>query len=162
VGQQAATAERAIAQAGLRYSVASVVAPTSSPGTVTRQVPSAAASAPRGSTVALSIAETPRWRPLTSFSGVDDGSSVPFRILGRRWRVTYSMGFTGTCVFLIVCEGPSAAVRNLGGGANPGGFELSEGESQTHVFDSGPGLYKIVISGGRDSARWTMSVQDYY
>jgi serine/threonine-protein kinase len=162
VGRQARSAESEIADAGLRWSVAYVASPSSQPGVVTRQLPAAPASAPRGSTVALSVAETPRWRTLTSFSGVDDGQSVPFRILGRRWRVSYGMSFRGTCLFLVVCDGPSADARNLSEGGSAGSFELGEGEGNTHVFDSGPGLYRIVISGGRDSANWNMSVQDYY
>jgi serine/threonine-protein kinase len=162
VGQQAGSAEGAIANAGLRWSVAHVVAPASAPGVVTRQLPAPPASAPRGSTVELSVAETPRWRTLTTFSGVDDGHSVAFRILGRRWRVTYGMAYRETCVFILVCGGPSAKVENLGEGGSFGGFSLSEGENNTRVFDSGPGLYRIDISGGRDSAGWEMSVQDDY
>ena len=30
-----------------------------------------------------------------------------------------------------------------------------------HTFDSGPGLYRRVISGGHDSARWSMTVENY-
>jgi PASTA domain len=168
-GQAAAAAESALSAAGLRWSVDYVAAPSLKPGVVTRQSPAAPARAPRGSTVALSLAESPRWRTLTSFSGVDDGRSVPFRILGRRWRVSYEMSFRGTCVFLVICEGPSADARELeeGGGepsegGSAGSFELSEGEGKTHVYDTGPGLYQLVISGGRDSASWRMSVQDYY
>ena len=168
-GQAAAAAESALSGAGLRWSVDYVAAPSSQPGVVTRQSPAATVSAPRGSTVALSVVESPRWHTLTSFSGVDDGRSVPFRILGRRWRVSYEMSFRGTCVFLVICEGPSADARELeagGGEASEGGsagsFELSEGEGKTHVYDTGPGLYQLVISGGRDSANWRMSVQDYY
>ena len=41
------------------------------------------------------------------FSGVDDGRSVVFSILGRRWRVTYNE-YRGTCLLLFVCDGPSA------------------------------------------------------
>ncbi|HXB15179.1 MAG TPA: protein kinase [Solirubrobacteraceae bacterium] len=168
-GQAAGAAESVLAGAGLRWSVEYLAAPSSRPGVVTRQLPAAPASAPRGSTVALSVAESPRWRTLTSFSGVDDGHSVPFRIMGRRWRVSYEMSFRGTCVFLVFCEGPSANARELeAGGGEPseggsaGSFELSEGEGKTHVYDTGPGLYELVVSGGRDSADWRMSVQDYY
>ncbi len=168
-GQAAGAAESALTGAGLRWSVSYVAAPSSRPGVVTRQSPAPPASAPRGSTVALSVAESPRWRTLTSFSGVDGGHSVPFRIMGRRWRVSYEMSFRGTCVFLVFCEGPSADARELeGGGGQPsegasaGSFELSEGEGKTHVYDTGPGLYELVVSGGRDSADWRMSVQDYY
>ncbi|HXI96538.1 MAG TPA: PASTA domain-containing protein, partial [Candidatus Acidoferrum sp.] len=162
VGQPAPGAESQIAHAGLRYSTSTVVAPESEAGVVVRQSPGPASSAPRGSTVALSVSETPRWRPLTTFSGVDDGHSVAFRILGRRWRVSYSMGFRGTCEFLVVCGGPHAEVLNLDNDSAFGGFDLEEGESQTHVVDSGPGLYRLQVSGGRDSARWSMTVEDLY
>lgn len=162
LGKAAGSAEDEIANTGLRYSVAVVAAPGSAPGVVVKQTPAPPHTLPRGSTVALSVAETPRWRNLTTFSGVDDGKSVPFRILGNRWRVTYSMGFRGTCLLLLVCGGPSAEALDLQKGSGAGSFDLSEGESQTHVFDSGPGLYRLVVSGGRDSAEWTMTVQDYY
>ena len=127
-----------------------------------KQSPGPAATIPRGSTVALSVSEAPRWRPLTTFSGVDNGQSVPFRILGSKWRVTYSMSYQGTCLLLVVCFGPSAEARNLQTNSTFGSFELGEGESQTHTFSSGAGLYSLLISGGRDSARWSMTVEDYY
>jgi serine/threonine-protein kinase len=161
VGETAAAAERQIASAGLRYGTALVPGHGTQAGVVVSQSPGASASAPRGSTVTLSVAEAPRWHPLTTFSGTDDGESVPFQILGRRWRVTYGMSFNGTCLLLLVCEGPSAQARNVDAGSSAGGFELEEGESQTHVFATGPGLYRIKVSGGRDSARWSMTVEDY-
>ncbi len=43
-----------------------------------------------------------------------------------------------------------------------GGFELEEGESETRVFTSGAGLYRMKVSEGRDSARWSMTVEDHY
>ncbi len=87
---------------------------------------------------------------------------MPFRILGQRWRVVYDMSFKGTCLLLFICEGPSAQARALSGGTGAGSFELGSGEEQTHVFTSGPGVYQLVLSGGRDSAHWSMTVQDYY
>ena len=162
VGQNSASAESELASAGLRYGVRLVAAPGKEPAVVTQQSPGAAATVPHGATVALSVAEAPRWRALTSFSGVDDGHSVPFRILGSRWRVSYSMAYEGTCLLLLVCLGPSAEAQNLETGSSFGGFELGEGPSETHTFDSGPGLYRLAISGGHDSARWSMTVEDYY
>ena len=162
VGRHSASAESAIADAGLRYSVALVAAPGSAAGIVTKQSPAAPATIPHGSTVALSVAEAPRWRALTTFSGVDDGKSVPFRILGSEWRVSYSMSYDGTCLLLVVCFGPSAEARNVQTGSTFGGFELGEGESETHTFNGGPGVYSLVVSGGRDSARWSMTVEDHY
>jgi hypothetical protein len=162
VGHSASAAGTALARTGLRYSTTSVAAPGTKPGIVTRQSPRAGTSAPRGSTVALSVAETPRWRTLTTFSGVDDGHSVPFRIEGDQWRVTYSMSYEGSCLLLLVCFGPSAKASNLKTGQSFDGFDLSSGSSHSHVFDSGPGLYRVNVSGGEDSARWAMNVQDYY
>ncbi len=162
VGQTAPAAAGALAKAGLRSSTTSVAAPGSKPGVVTRQSPRSGTQAPHGSTVALSVAETPQWRTLTTFSGVDDGHSVPFRIEGSQWRVTYSMSYEGSCLLLLVCFGPSAAASNLKSGQSFDGFDLSSGSSHAHVFDSGPGLYRVNVSGGKDSARWAMTVQDYY
>jgi len=162
VGEPAEAAENRLATAGLRYHVNEVPDPGTSAGVVTTQQPSSAVTVPHGSTVALSVAETPRWRPLTTFSGVDAGRSVDFRILGARWRVSYDMAFQGLCLLIVVCEGPSAEAVDLDTGSSSGDFELEEGQSQTHTFSSGPGLYNLVVSGGRDSARWSMTVEDYY
>jgi eukaryotic-like serine/threonine-protein kinase len=162
VGKSSTAAEGLLARAGLRYAVTFVAAPGSEPNVVTRQSPRAPASVPRGSTVALSVAESPHWRALTSFAGVDDGRSVPFRILGKRWRVGYSMDYEGSCTLVLVCFGPSAEAIDLHGEQSAGDFELGQGDSQTHTFDSGPGLYRLLVSGGHDSARWSMTVEDYY
>ncbi len=162
VGQSSASAERELARSGLRYGVRHVAVPGAEPAVVTQQIPGAAATVARGSTVALSIAEPPRWRVLTSFSGVNSGRSVPFRILGSRWRVSYSMDYEGTCTLLVVCFGPSAQVEDLETGASFGSFELGEGPSETHIYGGGPGLYRLDISGGHDTARWSMTVADYY
>ena len=162
VGQPSAAAEAVLSRAGLHYGASFVAAPGSTPEVVTRQAPGPAATVPRGSTVALSIAEVPRWRALTTFSGVDNGNSVPIRILGRKWRVLYSMAYQETCTLLVVCLGPSAQAQNLQTGSTFGGFELGEGSEETHSFASGPGLYRLEVSGGHDSARWSMTVEDYY
>jgi hypothetical protein len=126
-----------------------------------QQSPAADATVPSGSAVALSVAEAPHWRTLTSFSGVDDGRSVPFRILGKQWRVAYDMAYQETCLLVVLCFGPSAEVQDVQTGSGSGSFELGEGNS-THTFRTGPGLYRLVVSGGRDSARWSMTVEDYY
>ena len=162
VGQPAAAAEEVVANAGLRYGVTPVSAPGSAPGEVTRQSPGPSSSLSRGSTVELSVAEAPRWRTLTTFSGVDDGHSVPFRIRGHKWRVSYAMSYLNTCLLIITCLGPSAQARNLENNSGFGEFELGEGSSETHVFEGGPGLYEVEVSGGHDSARWSMTVEDYY
>jgi eukaryotic-like serine/threonine-protein kinase len=162
LGESAESAEIRLANAGLRYRVSEVAAPGSSANLVIKQSPRPSATVPRGTTVALAVSEAPRWRPLTTFSGVNGGRSVAFQILGSRWRVSYNMAFQGLCLLIVVCEGPSAEAVNLDTGSSFGGFELEEGNAQTHTFDSGPGLYDLVVSGGRDSARWSMTVEDYY
>jgi serine/threonine protein kinase len=130
-------------------------------GIAIAQNPSSGTRVSDGATVHVVLSSGPQWRALTSFSGVDGGKSVPFRILGSKWRLTYSMAYEGSCTLLVVCFGPSAEVANLKTGASFGGFELGEGETETHTFDSGPGLYRVVVSGGHDSARWSMTVEDY-
>lgn len=162
VGRPSATAESAIERAGLHYAVRLVAAPGSRPDAVTHQSPPPSAHVRPGSTVALHIAEAPRWRELTGFSGVDDGESVPLQILGGKWKIAYHMSYEGSCTLLLVCFGPSAEVEDLHTGSTFDSFELGEGESETHTFDSGPGLYRLKVSGGHDSARWSMAVYDYY
>src|SRR5207244_11122090 len=120
-GESAAYAEKLLANAGLRYGVSMVAAPGSRPGLVIRQSPDPPVSAARGSTVSLWVSEIPRWRALTTFSGIDDGRSVASRIPGSRWRATYDMSFRETCLFLVVCGGPSAEARDPHTGSSFGG-----------------------------------------
>jgi hypothetical protein len=162
VGLSAASAESQLEAAGLRYAVTLVSAPGSTANAVVQQSPLAARSVPRGSKVALNVAEPPRWRALTSFSGTGGGHSVPVSIRGQHWRVLYDMSYPGTCLLLVTCLGPSAEAKDVNTGAGFGGFELSEGSSKTHTFDSGPGLYSVQVSGGTDAAEWSMTVEDYY
>ena len=162
VGQPTLAAQSTLANAGLRWRTAQVAAPGTQAGTVVSQLPAASQSAPRGSVVKLNIAETPTWHPLTTFTGSEEGQSVVFRILGTQWRVDYSMSYQGTCMLIFVCSGPSAQVQDIQAGNSFGNFELNEGTGQTHTFNSGPGLYRVDVSSGRDSARWTMTVEDYY
>jgi hypothetical protein len=108
------------------------------------------------------VAETPRWRPLTSFAGDDGGRSVPFRIRGSQWRVVYSMGYEGLCTLIFFCSGPSAQVVNLNNSSDAVKFDLNKGSAQTQVFKSGPGLYQISIQPGSDTARWSVEVEDDY
>jgi eukaryotic-like serine/threonine-protein kinase len=162
VGRQARSAIGLLSHAGLRHKTTYVAGDRASAGTVLAQSPRPGAATRRGATVSLSVAEHPRWRTLTTFAGDGDGRSVPFRIEGRRWRVSYSMSYVGTCTFVLVCFGPSAQPSDLRTGARLEAFDLSSGSSHGHTYDSGPGLYDVVVSRGEDSAHWRMSVQDYY
>jgi len=130
-------------------------------GIAIAQNPSPGTHVASGATVHVVLSSGPQWRALTTFTGVNDGESVPFRILGAKWRVVYHMAYQGSCTLLVVCFGPSAEVENLTTGASFDGFELGEGQTETHTFDSGPGLYRLVISAGHDSARWSMTIEDY-
>jgi eukaryotic-like serine/threonine-protein kinase len=163
LGEPAAEAEAAVAAAGLRFAVHPISAPAHTAETVLSESPTGAASVPSGSTVTLTIAAAPQWRPVTSFAGVDDGRSVPFEIRGRRWRLAYTMSYRHTCLLLVVCEGPSAAVEDLSTGSDLGEFELDEGGgTHYHVVEGPPGLYRVLLTGGQDSARWSATVEDFY
>ncbi|HEX3909939.1 MAG TPA: serine/threonine-protein kinase [Solirubrobacteraceae bacterium] len=162
VGKSSTSARRVLADAGLGDRTRLVSVPGADPGSVTRQSPRSGSGLRRGATVVTSVVEQPRWRTLTSFSGVDDAHSVPFRIEGARWRVRYSMSYEGTCTLLLLCFGPSAHVSNLRTGATLEAFDLSSGASHGHTYDSGPGLYSLAVSRGQDTAHWSMTVQDYY
>jgi serine/threonine-protein kinase len=160
--QPSANAQATLQRLGLHASLTQVPAPGVGGGIVIRQSPAAGANLSAGSSVALSVAETPRWRPLTSFAGDGNGRSVPFRIRGTRWQVVYSMGYEGTCTLLFICSGPSAKVANLHPGSNATQFDLNDGSDQTQRFESGPGLYQISVAPGSDTARWSIEIEDYY
>jgi eukaryotic-like serine/threonine-protein kinase len=162
IGEGSSAAQAQLAGLGLRVGVVQVPAAGVATGVVANQAPSAGAVVPRRSAVQVSVAEAPRWRPLTSFAGDSGGSSVPFRIRGRQWRVRYSMGYEGTCTLIFICSGPNAQVANLSGGENPGQFDLGEGSGQEKVFGTGPGIYQLTVTPGSDTARWAITVEDYY
>jgi beta-lactam-binding protein with PASTA domain len=162
VGKSASSAEATLQQAGLNATAASVPAPGTTPGIVVRQSPRPGAKLAPRSIVALSVAENPRWRPLTSFSGDGGGHSVPFQIRGTRWQLVSNMGYDGTCLLIFVCSGPSVEVVNPSTGATVDQFDLGDGNGQTRVFKSGSGLYQIKVTPGTDSASWSIGVDDYY
>jgi Protein kinase domain/PASTA domain len=162
VGSSTENAQTVLRRLRLRAAVTQVPAPGVSTGTITGQSPAAGASLAPRSTVALSAAEAPRLRPLTSFSENGNGRSVPFRIRGSRWEIVYSMGYEGTCTFIFFCSGPSANVTNVRNGSTVDQFDLGEGSGENRIFESGPGVYQIAVSPGSDSARWKIQVDDYY
>jgi serine/threonine-protein kinase len=163
VGASSAAAQATLGQDKLRASVMLVTAPPGfAPGTVAAQSPPAGASRVRGSTVTLSVAESPQWRPLTSFQGLGSARSVPFKIRGAHWQVVYGMGYKGTCELLFICSGPTATVTNVTTGATVDQFDLGEGSGKTHTFQTGPGTYQISVSPGSDTAQWSIKVDDWY
>jgi serine/threonine-protein kinase len=159
VGQSANSARIVLGDLKLKSSATEVPAPGAATGTVTRQDPAAGRHVPVGTTVALSVAEPPQLRSLTSFSG---DRSVPFRIRGRRWEIFYSMAYDGTCQFIFWCSGPSATVTNVSTGAKVDQFDLGEGDNQTRIVHAGAGIYQISVSAGSDGAHWSFKVDDYY
>jgi serine/threonine protein kinase len=161
VGEPLTVAQSDLQRRGLRSTVTEVPAPASRPGVITAQSPALGSVVAQHTAVTLSVAETPRWRALTAFSGTGAGPSVAFRIQGRHWRVVTSMSYQGTCTFVIFCSGPSLTVAPLQRGSS-WGFDLGEGTGQTHVMHSGTGLYRIEVTPGSDSARWSIAVQDDY
>ncbi len=161
-GQSATRASSTVRHLGLNASVSAVPAPGVAPGVVTRQSPAAGGDLKPRMTVELFVAETPQWRAVTSFTGVDGGHSVPFRIQGSQWRVVYSMSYDGTCDFVFFCNGPNAQVLGLGADSTDQSFGLNDGGSETRVFKTGPGLYQINIKPGWDSARWSVEVEDWF
>jgi hypothetical protein len=157
--QSVTDAQESLQSLGLRTTVRRVPAPAVAPGTVTGQSPGAGTVAPVGSIVTLSVAETPQWRPLTTFSGA--GSGV-VHIIGERWRIVYRMAYQGTCTWIIFCSGPNARVVNTASGATVGGFGLAGGSGQLRGFSTGPGDYEIKVTPGGDDARWSVHVEDYF
>jgi hypothetical protein len=161
-GERTANGRTVLRSIGLRARVIAVPAPGVTPGTVTRQAPAAATKLAPRSTVTLFVAEVPRWRTVTSFSGENDGQSVRFRIRGTHARTVYSMAYDGTCTLIFICSGPSAKVVNLGNPSQTAQFDLNEGQNQTKTYQSDAGLYQVTISAGDDNAKWSMTVQDWY
>jgi eukaryotic-like serine/threonine-protein kinase len=155
-------AEARLGAVKLRYSIMRLAAPGVTPGMVVDQSPGAGARRIPGSTIALSVAEVPQLRPLTSLTGASNGRSVPFRIYGTRWQLVTDMSYQGTCTFIFICDGPSAKVTNLRTGATVDQFGFAEGANKTRTIKAGPGLYQISVSAGNDSAKWAVKVDDYY
>jgi serine/threonine-protein kinase len=155
-------AETVLGSLKLRETVTYVPAPGVTAGIVTAQSPSAGTSRRPGSTVALSVAERPRYRAVTSFSGTGHGSSVAFTIRGTRWQLVESMHYIGTCTFIFFCSGPSATVTNVSTGKAVDHFGLADGSNHARAETLPPGTYQVTISPGDDDARWSVSADDYY
>ena len=162
VGRVSADASDLLGKLKLRAAVSEIPAPGVPTGEVTRQSPRPGAKLSPRATVALAVAQAPRWWALTSFGGDAAGRSVPFRIRGGHWQMVYNMGYQGTCTLLFICSGPSATVRNLSTGATVQRFDLDEGTNRVWTFTTGPSTYEIAITPGSDAAHWAARVQDYY
>jgi hypothetical protein len=162
VGFSSGDAMSALKQLGLRPAVIPVPAPGVAPGTVTAQAPAAGKDLLPGSAVSISVAETPRWRALLTFTDRSGTASPAFRIRGSRWRMVYRMAYSGTCTFIIFCSGPTAHVVSLDRATTVSTFDLSDGSNEIQTFAAAAGTYQVRISPGDDSATWSVQIQDYY
>ncbi len=72
------------------------------------------------------------------------------------------MSYQGTCTLIIFCNGPTAKVNQLPGTTTIDQFGLSSGTAQTRSFQSGPGVYQVLVTPGSDQAGYSIAVQDYY
>jgi hypothetical protein len=72
------------------------------------------------------------------------------------------MSYIGTCTFVVFCNGPSATVTRPLTGSQVGGFGLNDGGRQTQGLATGPGEYRLTISPGSDTTRWSAYIEDYY
>jgi serine/threonine protein kinase len=161
-GEQLATAQANLARIGLTARATRIVAPGVPAGTVTSQLPAPGTELTPSHSVALNVAEVPHWQPVTSLTGSGQTSAAQFHIRGTRWRIVYTMGYQGTCTFIFWCSGPGADVENTASGSSVSSFGLSDGGRQVREFDTGPGDYRLRISPGSDTARWSAWVEDYY
>ncbi len=162
VGESSSAAVVKLHRIDLKAEVRSVPAPGTAPGIVTGQSAAAGHHLSVHSTVMLSVAETPTWKTVISFSGSGSAHSLPFHIRGSQWRVVYRMSYDGTCDFVLFCNGPSAQVLGVGNNSTDLSFGLNDGDTQTRMFQTGAGAYQIVIKPGWDSARWSITVEDWY
>ncbi|MGH2892332.1 MAG: protein kinase domain-containing protein, partial [Solirubrobacteraceae bacterium] len=158
VHDSVADAQRSLHGLKLHTAVHLVPAPGTAPGTVVGQRP-AGGERPRGFTVTLNVAEVPRWHTVTTFDGRDSGA---FHIIGRHWRIVYTMAFHGTCTWILFCSGPTARVVDAATGRYVAGFGLQDGTGQVQSFASGAGSYDIRVTPGSDDAGWSVQIQDDY
>jgi hypothetical protein len=163
-GENRLDAESALRAAGLRGRFDVVPAPGQAPGTVVHQTPAAGVLARAGSSVTLAVAEAPRWRTIRSLAGSGGGSLSSFSILGRRFRIVYSLRYLDDCTFwfLSFCSGPSVRVVETPGGGTVASFGLDAGRGQTQTINAGPGSYELRVTAGGDPARWALTVEDDY
>jgi eukaryotic-like serine/threonine-protein kinase len=153
-----AAASDTFSRLGLHTTVTQIAAPGIAPGTVIRTSPGAGRHLAKGSTVALFVAETPRWRPLAT---ITDTRPATLRIRGTRWRVVYTMAYHGTCTWIFFCSGPHVRISSENG-SPVASFAMNDGDTQIHTFAIKPGTYQVKVMAGGDEARWSMQVQDDY
>jgi serine/threonine-protein kinase len=161
-GESVGQAESSLSALGLHARVVTTIAPRIPAGAVYSQSPAPGASLQPPGRVTLNVAETPRWRSVTWLGGSAHSTSSAFTIRGTRWRVVYTLDYVGTCEFVLFCNGPSTGISRPDTGQQVGGFGLQDGGRQTQVLRTGPGEYRLTISPGSDTSRWSAYVEDYY
>jgi serine/threonine-protein kinase len=157
VGETVSAARAKLGSLHLKAHTKTVPAPGIRPGTVTQQTPAGGHTVAAHGTVGLSVAEVPRWRTVTTFTG---GSSVAFRIRGERWRLVVSASGTRHCTLLFFCH--SSQLRVLSGSATLRTLSLGDGVNTPEVVESGPGIYRVTVDPASSSTRWSIRVQDDY
>ncbi|HTU29708.1 MAG TPA: protein kinase [Solirubrobacteraceae bacterium] len=157
VGETAGAARAKLGSLHLRTHTKTVPAPGIRPGTVTQQTPAGGHTVAAHGTVRLSVAEVPRWRTVTTFTG---GTSASFRIRGERWRLLVSASGTRHCTLLVFCH--SSQLRVLSGSATLRTLSLGDGINTPEVVASGPGIYRVTVDPASSSTRWSIRVQDDY
>jgi hypothetical protein len=157
--QRVTDAQGSLTSLGLHTTIRQVPRPGTAPGTVVAQSPAGGLTVKAHSTVTLSVAEQPRWRPVTSFTGIGSGT---FTIRGDRWRLVYDSADESSCSFIFFCNDSSVRVVSAASGAQIDDFSLSDGTGRTRVIASGPGRYEVQVSPASSHARWSMQVQDHF
>lgn len=163
IGKSASQAAAQLRGEGLRARLIAVPAPGARPGSVVSQRPAAGRGVPADATVAVSVAQAPRWRYLTSLGG-SGAAAARVALLGRRLRLEYSLRYTQSCTFLLFsfCSGPTVSVIDLAGGATVARFALRAGSGIVHQIAAGPGDYELQVSPGATAAEWRITVYGYY
>jgi eukaryotic-like serine/threonine-protein kinase len=157
VGQTLQSARGRLRSLHLRVHAKTVAAPGIRPGTVTQQTPAGGHTVAAHGTVGLSVAEVPRWRQVTTFTGRD---SVAFRIRGEHWRLLVSASSTRHCTLFFFCH--SSQLKVLQGSSAVQTLTLGDGVDRSTVIDSGPGVYRVTVDPVSSSTRWSIRVQDDY
>jgi serine/threonine protein kinase len=160
VGESSSAGQARLRSLHLRVRTRTVPAPGIRPGTVTQQIPAGGHTLPAHGTVHLSVAEVPRWRSLTTFTG---RSSVAFRIRGERWRLLVSASASRHCTLLFFCHSSQLQVlRGASGSSAMRTLSMQDGIDEPTVVQSGPGVYRVTIDPASSSTRWSIRVEDDY
>ncbi len=157
VGETVRAARAKLRSLHLKAHTRTVPAPGIRPGTVTQQTPSGGHTVRAHGTVGLSVAEVPRWRSITTFTG---RSSVSFRIRGAQWRLLVSASGSRDCTLFVFCH--SSDLRVLSGASTVRTLSLSDGVDRPIVVASGPGVYRVTVGPVSSSTRWSIRVEDDY